>query len=53
VAEEILKLSKINWNTTKFSDSEPITIVFPRSVGKVLAELPEDATIQSHYRFYM
>lgn len=53
VAEEILSLTKINWNTTKFADSQPITIVFPRSVGKVLSELPKDASIKNHYKFYM
>ncbi|NWF95644.1 MAG: hypothetical protein HXY34_05845 [Candidatus Thorarchaeota archaeon] len=53
VAAEVLKLTKINWNTTAFADKEPITIRFPKRVGKVLSELPDGAEINSHYRFYM
>lgn len=53
VAEEILKLTKINWNTTVYADKFPITLTFPRQVGKVLSELPEGSIIQNHYRYYM
>jgi hypothetical protein len=53
VAEEVLKLTKINWNTAVFADKFPITITFPRQVGKVLSELEEGSSIQNHYRFYM
>jgi hypothetical protein len=53
VAHEILKLTKINWNTSAFADKFPITLTFPRQVGKVLSELPEGSVIQNHYRFYM
>lgn len=53
VAAEVLKLTKINWNTAAFCDKMPITLEFPRRVGQVLSELPEEGKIQSHYRFYM
>ncbi|MFQ5834145.1 MAG: RNA-binding domain-containing protein [Candidatus Thorarchaeota archaeon] len=53
VATEVLKLTKINWNTAAFCDKKPITLEFPRRVGQVLSELPDGAKIQSHYRFYM
>ncbi|MFY9299886.1 MAG: hypothetical protein WAO91_01680 [Candidatus Nitrosotenuis sp.] len=53
VAKEILGLTKLNWNTTAFSTSLPITIRFADEVGKILSELAEDKVLQDHYRFFM
>jgi len=53
VAEEILGLTKLNWNTTSFATRRPITLEFARQVGKVLSELEPGAEVQDHYRFYM
>ncbi len=53
VAKEILGLTKLNWNTTAFSTSLPITIRFADEVGKILSELSEDKVLQDHYRFFM
>jgi hypothetical protein len=53
VCKEIMGLTKLNWNTTSFATSLPITLEFAQKVGKVLAELEPNAKIQNHYRFYM
>ena len=54
VCEELLALTKLNWNSCTFACSEPITIHFARSVGHILSELPADKPPpQSKYRFYM
>jgi hypothetical protein len=53
VAEEILGLTKLNWNTTSFATRRPITLEFAKQVGKVLSELEPGAEVQDHYRFYM
>lgn len=53
ICEEILALTKINWNSCFFGSSVPITIRFARSVGKILAELPAGETPQTKYKFYM
>lgn len=53
IAKEILGLTKLNWNTTAFSTSLPITITFADGVGKVLSELDEDKVLQDHYKFFM
>ena len=42
IAEEILGLTKLNWNTASFSTYLPITIKFASEVGKVLSELPPE-----------
>lgn len=53
LASEILKLTKIDWNTAGFATKYPITVVFPQRMGNVLSELPDDITPQGHYKFYM
>lgn len=53
VLEEILALTKMNWNTAAFACSEPITIAFSRKVGQILAELGSRNPMRSEYRFYM
>lgn len=53
ISNEILGLTKLNWNTTAFSTYLPITLQFSKEVGKVLSELEKDAPLQNHYRFYM
>jgi hypothetical protein len=53
ILQEILSLTKMNWNTADFACNRPITIAFSRKVGEILAELPPDITPQPWYRFYM
>ena len=51
-AADILKLTKLNWNTAAFNCREPITVAFARRVGDILklAKAKEPAL---HYRYYM
>jgi hypothetical protein len=53
VLEEILALTKLNWNTANFAYSRPITIAFSQRVGQILAELPPTLPLRPEYRFYM
>jgi hypothetical protein len=53
IFEEILALTKVNWNSCFFGSSMPITIRFAKNVGKILAELPPGVTPQTKYKFYM
>lgn len=53
VCQEIMGLTKLNWNTTSFVTSLPITVEFARRVGGVMSELSKDVQVQEHYRFYM
>lgn len=53
VSEEILGLSKLNWNTTSFAGSYPITLEFSFRVGKIMSELPNHIKPLNHYSFYM
>jgi hypothetical protein len=53
VLEEILALTKLNWNTADFACRDPITIAFAHRVGQILAELPPTLPLRHEYRFYM
>lgn len=53
ICDEVLGLTKLNWNTTAFSTQMPITLQFAKQVGKVLSELPDVIEVRDHYKFYM
>ncbi len=53
LAQEILALTKMNWNNTQFDNNEPIVLKAARRVGDILKYVDEDEFIQSRYSFYM
>jgi hypothetical protein len=53
ICREILALTKLNWNSCAFANSQPITISFARSVGRILTEFQTGGSIKTRYRYYM
>lgn len=53
VCEEILSLTKMNWNNTQFDGKMPITIDCSRSVGAIMKYLDEHEKPEIRYSFYM
>jgi hypothetical protein len=53
LARELLGLSKLNWNSTQFDGSDPITVVAARSVGDVLKYLPGELKTAARYAHFM
>jgi hypothetical protein len=53
VLTEILALSKMNWNSAEFSLAMPITLLFSKRVGEVMASLPESVNPRHEYLYYM
>jgi len=53
ICQEIMALTKLNWNSCSFASSDPITTLFARTVGRILTELPAGVTPQTKYKFYM
>jgi hypothetical protein len=53
IAEEMLALTKMNWNNTQFDNGLPITIAAARQVGEVLKYVSEEQEIAPRYSFYM
>ena len=52
-ANEILSLTKMNWNSAEGIGRHPITLSFARRVGTIMTEMDEDVTPNPLYRFYM
>lgn len=50
---EILALTKMNWNSTRFVNAEPITLAASRNVGETLRYLQNDEPIHARYSRYM
>ena len=42
VLQDILRLSKLNYNSCKFGDGYPITLKFAGKVGDILTTLPPE-----------
>jgi hypothetical protein len=51
IAQEILALTKMNWNNTQFDGGQPITLHAARQVGSILKHLGKE--FEPYYRFYM
>ena len=52
-AQDILALTKMNWNSANAFMHLPITLNFAQKVGAVMAEVPADAEPHPSLRFYM
>ncbi len=52
ICEEILFLTKLDWNTSDFSVKEPVTLKVSRKVSKVLSEVDADPSEASTQYFY-
>jgi argonaute-like protein implicated in RNA metabolism and viral defense len=53
ICQEILGLTKMNWNNTQFDGKYPITIECARKVGQIMKYLSEEDKPQIRYSFYM
>jgi hypothetical protein len=53
VLDEVLLLTKMNWNSARFAEQTPVTVRFAGQVGAILRDLPDDYTPEHRYAFYM
>jgi len=53
LAQEILALTKMNWNNTQFDSALPITLRAARQVGGILKYASKEAEITASYSYYM
>lgn len=51
--QEVMALTKMNWNSADFACEEPMTLAFSRKVGEILGEMPPGVAPQTEYRYYM
>ena len=52
LAEEMMILTKMNWNSAGFAGALPITIRFSRLVGDIMREVPPDREPLPQFKFY-
>jgi hypothetical protein len=53
LCEEVLALTKMNWNQTQLDTRMPITLETARRVGNILRCAPADLNPATRYAFYM
>lgn len=53
LAEEVLALTKMNWNNTQFDCHDPITVRAARQVGKILKYVAPDEPVEPRYAHYI
>lgn len=54
VCDEILKFTKLDWNSSDFCRAQPVTISIADDVSGILAEpKASEINLQSHYYYYM
>ena len=49
----ILLLTKLNWNSAKYAEREPVTLEFAERVGDVLKEIAPGQEPEAKYSYYM
>lgn len=52
LAEELLELSKLNFNNTQFDSGDPITVRAARRVGDILKHVAPGKPVQSRFRYF-
>jgi hypothetical protein len=53
VAQDILSLTKLNYNACKYGESEPVTIGFSNAVGEILVSNPTIKNRSPKFKFYI
>jgi hypothetical protein len=53
VAEDILSLTKLNYNCNKLGDSQPVTIKYSDAVGEILVYNKGSKYTKSQFKFYI
>ena len=53
ISEEIIALTKLNWNNADYASYLPITLQFARQVGRIMREIPKSEDVQTKYMYYM
>jgi len=53
VAEDILGLTKLNYNSCRLGDAQPVTVGFSNKVGEILITNPETPSVRPQFKFYI
>jgi hypothetical protein len=53
VLEDVMSLTKLNFNSANFSDGLPVTLRFADLVGEILTAGPTKVTAPLPFKFYI
>lgn len=53
VMQDVMALTKVNFNTCKLGDGEPVTLRFADTVGEILTAAPNEDTPPMPFKFYI
>lgn len=53
VAEDILKLTKMNWNNLQLYNRLPVTIIFAHRIAQIVKHVENYSNIPSDFRYYI
>lgn len=53
VAKDVLSLTKLNYNTCKLGESQPVTVHFSDAVGEILVNNPRAKKPQHSFKYYI
>ncbi len=53
ICQDILGLTKLNYNACKLGDSQPVTILFSDDVGEILISNPTVKTRRPNFKYYI
>ncbi|MBN1373219.1 MAG: hypothetical protein JW987_14885 [Anaerolineaceae bacterium] len=53
VAQDILSLTKLNYNACRLGDAEPVTVGFSDAVGEILISNPHVSRRKPNFKFYI
>ncbi len=53
VLQDVLALTKVNFNSCEFGGSEPITLRFARHIGEILTAIPEVSSKPQPFKYYI
>jgi hypothetical protein len=53
VAQDILSLTKLNYNACRLGDSEPVTVGFSDAVGEILVSNPKVSRKKPNFKYYI
>jgi hypothetical protein len=53
VAQDILGLTKLNYNACRLGDSEPVTVGFSDAVGEILVSNPKVSKRKPNFKYYI
>ena len=52
-AQDVLNLTRMNWNTADIRGKWPVSLSFARRVGGILDEYGEDAPTETSFRYFV